>query len=93
MPMIWYDNLGATYLYAKPIFYACTKHIEVDYYFVHDRVATKAIQIRFIPFKDQLVNVLTKPLPVSLFYCSSVQTSNRISTLGLRRPIIIYKIV
>jgi len=38
--MIWYDNLGATYLSVKPIFHARTKHIEVDYHFICDRVAT-----------------------------------------------------
>ena len=61
------DNLGATYLSANPIFHARTEHIEVDYYFVHDRVAKKEIQIRFIPSKDQLANVFTKPLPHSAF--------------------------
>jgi hypothetical protein len=66
-PTIWCDNLGATYLSANPIFYARTKHIEVDYHFVHDRVAKKEIQIRFVPFWDQLADVFTKPLPVASF--------------------------
>ena len=66
-PTIWCDNLGATYLSANPIFYARTKHVEVDYHFVHDRVAKKEIQIRFVPFRDQLADVFTKPLPVASF--------------------------
>jgi hypothetical protein len=61
------DNLGATYLSANLIFHARTKHIKVDYHFVRDRVNKKVIQIRFIFSKDQLVDVLTKPLSHSIF--------------------------
>jgi hypothetical protein len=50
---IWCDKLGATYLSANLISYACTKHVEVDYHFVHDRVVKKEIQIRFITSKNQ----------------------------------------
>ena len=64
---IWCDNLGATYLSANPIFHARTKHVEVDYHFVRDRVTKKEIQIRFIPSKDQLADILTKPLASSIF--------------------------
>ena len=59
---IWCDNLGASYLSANPIIHARTKHVEVDYHFVRDRVTKKEIQIRFISSKDQLADVLTKPL-------------------------------
>jgi hypothetical protein len=31
---LWCDNLGAIYLYAKPIFHAHIKHIKVDFHFV-----------------------------------------------------------
>ena len=60
-------NLGATYLSANPIFHARTKHVEVDYHFVRERVAKKEILIRFIPSRDQLADVFTKPLPVASF--------------------------
>ena len=66
-PTIQCDNLGATYLSANPIFHARTKHVEVDYHFVHDRVSKKEIQIHFIPSQDQLIDVFTKPLSVASF--------------------------
>jgi histone deacetylase 1/2 len=66
-PTIWCDNLGATYLSANPIFHARTKHVEVDYHFIHDRVAKKEIQIRFILSRDQLADVFTKPLSTASF--------------------------
>jgi hypothetical protein len=42
---LWCDNLGATYLTVNPVFHAKTKHVEVDYHFVHERVASKFLEV------------------------------------------------
>jgi histone deacetylase 1/2 len=66
-PVLWCDNIGATYLSANPVCHARTKHIEVDYHFVRERVARRQLRIKFISSKDQLADIFTKPLPLPQF--------------------------
>lgn len=62
-PVLWCDNIGATYVTSNPIFYARIKHIEIDFHFIQDQVSRKQLAVQFITNLDQLVDALTKPLP------------------------------
>jgi histone deacetylase 1/2 len=53
---LWCDNLGAKYLSANRVFHARTKHIEVDYHFVRERVAKKLLDIEYVSTKDQVAD-------------------------------------
>lgn len=64
---LWCDNLGATYLSANPVFHAGTKHIEVDFHFVRERVMHKTLEVKFISSQDQVADILTKPLSTQQF--------------------------
>jgi hypothetical protein len=65
VPCLWCDKLGATYLTANPRFHGRTKHIEVDFHFVREQVASKQLQVRIISYADQLADGFTKALPVN----------------------------
>jgi len=66
-PRLWCDNLGATYLAANLVFHARTKHIEIDFHFVRERVARRQLEIRFVPTEDQVADGFTKALPQRKF--------------------------
>lgn len=66
-PLLCCDNLGATYLAANPVMHSRTKHIALDYHFVRERLATKLLRLKLVSSKDQLADVLTKPLPAPRF--------------------------
>lgn len=66
-PTLWCDNIGATFLASNLMFHAHTKHVEIDYYFVRENIASNALCVRFICSQDQLANLLTKPLPIPQF--------------------------
>ena len=66
-PILWCDNIGATYLAANPVFHARTKHIEIDYHFVREQVKQKNLLIGYLATKDQTADILTKALPKHRF--------------------------
>jgi hypothetical protein len=49
------------------IYHAYTKHIEIDYHFVQEKVINREIMLKFISTHDQLVDVFTKRLSSAIF--------------------------
>ena len=66
-PKLWCDNVSALAIASNPVFHARTKHVEVDYHFVRERVLRRDLQIRYIATSDQLADIFTKSLSSSHF--------------------------
>ncbi len=73
-PLIWCDNTSALALASNLVFHGCTKHIEVDYHFVRERVVHGDLALQVISTDDQLANVFIKALPSTRFHrlCSKL---------------------
>jgi hypothetical protein len=67
-PRMWCHNLSTLTLASNSVYHARTKHIEVDYYFVLEKVLNKDISISFISTADQLASVFTKGLSNARFH-------------------------
>ena len=61
-PVLWCDNVSALAIASNPVFHAYTKHIEVDFHFVRERVLRHDLLVKFVASQDQLVDILTKGL-------------------------------
>ena len=87
-PLLLCDNVGANYLYANPVFHSQMKHISMDYHFVREQVQSGKLQVSYVSTKDQLADILTKPLPSSKFEDFRVKNKVTNGNLILRGRII-----
>lgn len=62
-PVIYCDNLGATFLCANPVFHSRMKHVALDYHFIRGQIQHGMLRVSHVNTKDQLADALTKPLP------------------------------
>lgn len=61
-PVLLCDNLSALHLSVNPVFNSRSKHFEIYYHYVRQRVALKLLQTQNISTKEQLADIFTKSL-------------------------------
>ena len=66
-PVLYCENLSTTYLVANLVLHSRAKHVEIDYHFVREQVLQKILDVRFLPFEDQVADILTKALSTQCF--------------------------
>ena len=57
-----YDNESTIRLAENLMFHARTKHVEVHYHFIRDKVLKEEIEMQQIKIDDQVVDLFTKGL-------------------------------
>jgi len=69
-PTLYCDNLSALHITINPVFHARSKHIELDYHFVRERVFLGQLIIKHISTNKKVADLFTKPMskrPLQVF--------------------------
>ncbi|KAM1479039.1 hypothetical protein ACFX2I_026387 [Malus domestica] len=66
-PTIWCDNISSISLASNPVFHSRTKHLEVDYHYVREKVVRGELLVNFICSQDQVADLCTKGLSSARF--------------------------
>ncbi len=62
--VIYCDNISNILLANNPVYHVKTKHIEVHYHFIKEKVLAREINLIHVSTKDQVVDILIKALSI-----------------------------
>eukprot|EP00253_Pinus_taeda_P005018 PITA_05018 len=61
------DNTSAISISKNPVMHSKTKHIPIKYHFLREQVLEQKVKLEYVPSKEQVADILTKPLPRETF--------------------------
>ncbi|KAJ0018974.1 hypothetical protein Pint_10661 [Pistacia integerrima] len=61
------DTISSIMLATNPTFHAHTKHIEIHYHFIREKVFNKEIEMVYVSTDDEIIDIFTKSLSVEKF--------------------------
>lgn len=62
------DNQGSITLIYNLVFHICTKHINIQHYYIRDTVIAGRIKLSFIPIFEIIANKIAKSFIWAKFY-------------------------
>lgn len=79
-PILYSNNLSALHLIVNPVFRSRSKHIELKFHYVHERVTWKLLHKKFVRSTDQVADIFKslsqviyfRNLLSSLIFCQSL---------------------
>ncbi len=60
--VIYCDNISSILLTNNPVYHVRTKHIEVHYHFIREKVLVREINLIHVSIENQVANIFTKAL-------------------------------
>jgi len=60
--VIYCDNINSILFTNNPVYHARTKHIEVHYHFIREKVLAKEIDLIHVSIENQVANIFIKAL-------------------------------
>eukprot|EP00253_Pinus_taeda_P015436 PITA_15436 len=64
---ILWDNTSAISISKNPVMHSKTKHIPIKYHFLREQVLEQKVKLEYVPSKEQVDDIITKPLPRETF--------------------------
>jgi hypothetical protein len=65
--MVHCDNESCIKLTENSVFHYRSKHIDMRYHYIRNLVQRKTVKLQYISMREQVVDILTKPLTLRLF--------------------------